>query len=181
MEQRIGSGALRTRRRAVPVDAVDDVLRLLHLDLLGKGASARVLGDWLWGTHWFPHLRYTNEIMALAEALPASWRTGRMCDPQIVLQFPHVGPEPDITFHIDQEPEWAGASRYVRIVGIALSPWREENGGLRVETRDGVVPVDLEAGDAVLMTPDLPHSAGLNRTGAIRYGVYFRWLEELPA
>jgi hypothetical protein len=28
----------------------------------------------------------------------------------------------------------------------------------------------------VMMSPDLPHSGGVNRTGAIRYGVYFRFL-----
>jgi hypothetical protein len=27
-----------------------------------------------------------------------------------------------------------------------------------------------------MMTPDLPHSGGLNRVGTVRYGVYFRWL-----
>jgi ectoine hydroxylase-related dioxygenase (phytanoyl-CoA dioxygenase family) len=37
--------------------------------------------------------------------------------------------------------------------------------------------VELDAGDAVLLPPDLPHSGGVNRTGSIRYGVYFRWLE----
>jgi hypothetical protein len=29
-----------------------------------------------------------------------------------------------------------------------------------------------------VLTPDLPHSGGVNRSGAIRYGVYFRFLEE---
>jgi hypothetical protein len=28
------------------------------------------------------------------------------------------------------------------------------------------------------MDPDLEHSGGVNRTGAIRYGVYFRFLED---
>jgi hypothetical protein len=27
-----------------------------------------------------------------------------------------------------------------------------------------------------MMTPDLPHSGGINRSGRLRYGVYFRWL-----
>jgi ectoine hydroxylase-related dioxygenase (phytanoyl-CoA dioxygenase family) len=36
--------------------------------------------------------------------------------------------------------------------------------------------VELDPGDAVAMTPDLEHSGGINRTGSLRYGVYFRWL-----
>jgi ectoine hydroxylase-related dioxygenase (phytanoyl-CoA dioxygenase family) len=39
-----------------------------------------------------------------------------------------------------------------------------------------VEAVELDPGDAVAMTPDLEHSGGINRTGSLRYGVYFRWL-----
>lgn len=165
-------------RSVVPHELVDDALRLLHLDLLERGASAGTLGDWLWGAHWFPHLNYEPAIVALAEALPAGWRTGQMTDPQILLQFPHVGPEPEITFHVDEEPPWAEGRRYLRIVGVPLSPWRERNGGLLVERDGEAIPVELDPGDAVMMTPGLPHSGGVNRTGAIRYGVYFRWLQD---
>lgn len=165
-------------RGMIALDLVDDALRLLHLDLLERGASAATLGEWLWGAHWFPHLKYDPAILALAQALPHEWRTGTMSDPQILLQFPHVGPEPEITFHIDQEPAWADGRGYLRIVGVALSPWRRENGGLLVEGADEVVAVELDPGDAVMMTPDLPHSGGVNRTGAVRYGVYFRWLAD---
>jgi ectoine hydroxylase-related dioxygenase (phytanoyl-CoA dioxygenase family) len=84
-----------------------------------------------------------------------------------------------VTFHLDQEPEWAEGRRYERIVGVALSPWRRDNGGLLVKGDDGeAAAVELDPGDAVLLPPDLLHSGGVNRTGAIRYGVYFRWLEE---
>jgi ectoine hydroxylase-related dioxygenase (phytanoyl-CoA dioxygenase family) len=83
-----------------------------------------------------------------------------------------------VTFHLDEEPDWAGGRRYERIVGVALSPWRRENGGLLVRDGGGdAAAVELDAGDAVLLPPDLPHSGGVNRTGSIRYGVYFRWLE----
>ena len=167
-------------RGVIPLDLVDDALRVLHLDLLENGASAATLGEWLWGAHWFPHLKYDPAIVALAQALPPAWRTGTMSDPQILLQFPHVGPEPEITFHVDQEPDWADGRGYLRIVGVPLSPWRHENGGLLVETADAPVAVELDPGDAVMMTPDLPHSGGLNRTGAVRYGVYFRWLTDAP-
>lgn len=165
-------------RRLIPCELVDDALRVLHLDLLENGAGAARLGEWLWGAHWFPHLKYDPAIVALAHALPPEWRTGTMSDPQILLQFPHVGPEPEITFHVDQEPDWAGGRGYLRIVGVPLSPWRQENGGLLVEAADEIVAVELDPGDAVMMTPDLPHSGGINRTGAVRYGVYFRWLAD---
>jgi len=163
---------------AFPLDDLpDDALRLLHLDILERGASAKELSEWLWATHWFPHLNHRPEIMALADALPEAWREGEVCDPQILLQFPHVGPAPDITFHVDQEPHWAGERRYARIVGVPLSPWRRNNGGLLVQQGDQTLPVELDPGDAVMMSPDLPHSGGVNLTGGVRYGIYFRWLE----
>jgi hypothetical protein len=167
--------------RAVIAPAlVDDALRLLHLDLLENGPSAATLGAWLWGAHWFPHLNYAPAILALADALPPAWRTGTMTDPQILLQFPHVGPEPEITFHVDREPDWAQGRGYARIVGVPLSPWRRENGGLLVDLGDEAVAVEIDPGDAVMMAPDLPHSGGVNHTGAVRYGVYFRWLHDAP-
>ena len=181
MEQPTATGTYRIARGAVPLDKVDDVLRMLHLDVLEKGADAKQLSEWLWATHWFPHLKYRDEIMALAEALPEAWRTGSLCDPQVLLQFPHVGPEPEITFHLDQEPDWAKERRYVRIVGVPLSPWRKNNGGLLVQQAGETIAVEIDPGDAVMMSPDLLHSGGVNFTGSIRYGVYFRYLEEPSA
>ena len=164
-------------RGVIPRDRVDAALRLLHVDMMERGIDAKELSQWLWAMHWFPHLRFRDEVAALADALPAEWQTGARCDPQILLQFPHVGPEPEVTFHLDQEPDWADGRRYRRIVGVPLTPWRAENGGLLVQTGDGAAPVELTPGDAVMMTPDVPHSGGINRTGEIRFGVYFRWLE----
>jgi hypothetical protein len=172
------SGSYEVARNIVPSERIDAALRLLHLDLLERGASAKEFGEWLWGAHWFPHLKNREEILVLAEGLPSEWTSGRICDPQILLQFPHVGPEPEITFHLDQEPAWAEGSTYLRIVGIPLSPWRRENGGLLVETAGGPEPVEADPGDAIMMSPDLPHSGGVNHTGSLRYGVYFRWLDE---
>jgi ectoine hydroxylase-related dioxygenase (phytanoyl-CoA dioxygenase family) len=178
MLARPDTGTFEIRRGVVSQALVDDILRLLHLDVLERGASAEELGRWLWAMHWFPHLSHDAKVVAVADALPADWRVGKLCDPQILLQFPHVGPEPEITFHRDEEPPWADGGRYLRIVGVALSPWRAENGGLLVLSGDDVVPVELDPGDAVAMAPDLLHSGGVNLTGAIRYGVYFRWLDE---
>jgi hypothetical protein len=178
MEHPPVAGRVEVERSVVPPERIDDALRVIHMDLLERGASAPQLSEWLWGMHWFPHLRHRDEFLALADSLPSGWQEGSICDPQILLQFPHVGPEPEITFHLDQEPDWAEGRRYVRIVGIPLSPWRARNGGLLVQTPQGAEPVDLEPGDAVMLTPDVPHSGGINRGGAIRYGVYLRWLEE---
>jgi hypothetical protein len=171
-------GSFELARGVVPQERIDGALRLLHLDLLERGASAQELSDWLWGAHWFPHLKEREEILALAESLPQEWRSGRPCEPQILLQFPHTGPDPEITFHLDQEPPWAGTRAYLRIVGVPLSSWRRDNGGLLVQTAAGPAPVEAEAGDAIMMTPDLPHSGGVNHTGSLRYGVYFRWLAD---
>jgi hypothetical protein len=164
-------------RQVIPRIRIDDALRLIHRDMMERGIDAAELGDWLWGMHWFPHLRFRDEIVALSQALPAEWREGRPCEPQILLQFPHVGAEePEISFHVDREPDWAQGQPYLRIVGVPLSSWSSENGGLIVQTDSGPTALRLEPGDAVCMAPDLPHSGGVNRTGAIRYGVYFRFV-----
>lgn len=168
--------AYQTVRGIIPEAQRDTALRLLHLDLLERGASAQELGAWLWDAHWFPHLKWRPEITALAQALPARWREGDMCDPQILLQFPHQGPVPAITFHVDREPEWARGRQYARIVGIPLSPWRAGNGGLVVELEGEPVAIELDPGDAVMMAAATRHSGGINLTGGVRYGVYFRWL-----
>lgn len=177
MDQPALTGEFQVARAVVPGHAVDAVLRMLHLDLLERGAAPTELSEWLWGAHWFPHLRHREEVMALAGFLPDEWQTGDVCDPQILLQFPHVGDVPPITFHVDQEPDWAEGRRYLRIVGVPLSPWRSDNGGLLVQQGDETVAVEIDPGDAVMMSPDLPHSGGVNFTGGLRYGVYFRWLE----
>lgn len=165
-------------RAAVPRPVRDAALRRIHTDLLQRGADAGELGRWLWGMHWFPHLVWSPEILAVANALPARLRYGLPCDPQILLHFPHTGPEPPVTFHRDREPEWAAGRRYLRIVGVALSPWTARNGGLVVKRRSRPQALTLAAGDAVSLHPDVLHSGGINRTGEIRYGVYFRWLSE---
>ena len=115
--------------------------------------------------------------MALAHALPEKWRGGTLCDPQILLQFPHVGPEPQIVFHLDEEPDWADGRRYERIVGVPLTPWRRQNGALLVKGRRRAGRGGGRSPDAVMLTPDLLHCGGVNRTGSPRYGVYVRWLQ----
>jgi hypothetical protein len=167
-------------REAVPRDAVEQALRRIHLDLVQRGLPAETLGSWLWAAHWFPHLRWDPAVVGLAWHLPEEFREGRMCDPQIILQPPDESVDGAITPHVDQEPEWANGKRYRTIVGVALSPSLRANGALLVWPFDAEEPepVELEAGDAVVMHPRLPHSSGLNRAGSIRYAVYFRFLED---
>jgi ectoine hydroxylase-related dioxygenase (phytanoyl-CoA dioxygenase family) len=42
---------------------------------------------------------------------------------------------------------------------------------------DALVEI-ADPGDAIVMSPGLPHSGGVNLTGSLRYGIYFRWLAE---
>ena len=166
-------------REAVPSEAVDGALRHLHGDLVQNGLPADTLGSWLWSSHWFPHLRWDPPVVALAWFLPEELREGEMCDPQILLHPPDTCDDQPLEPHDDQEPAWAAGRPYRTIVGVALSPAHERNGGLVVWPFDTgePEPLDLVPGDAVVMHPRLPHSSGLNREGAIRYAVYFRFLE----
>jgi len=166
-------------RGAVPLDAVDRVLRHLHLDVVRRGLPQEWLSGWLWNAHWFPHLRWDAEILALLDSLPADLKDGELCDPQILLQMPDEAETVELEPHVDQEPEWANGRRYRRILGVALTRNGPENGGLTVWPLDAGPPrqVELDPGDVLVMHPRLPHASGLNRTGAIRYAVYFRFLE----
>ena len=167
-------------REAVPAPALERTLRHIHLDLVRSGASAETLGAWLWSAHWFPHLKWDPEIVDLLDHLPDELREGELCDPQILLQPPDSCDDVPLTPHIDREPDWSDGRAYLRIVGVALTPNRRSNGGLVVWPLGGGEPeaVELEPGDVVVMDPALPHSSGLNRDGAIRYAVYFRFLAQ---
>jgi hypothetical protein len=167
-------------RNCVPSEAVDGALRHIHLDLVRRGLDAETAGAWLWSAHWFPHLKWDPQIAGLVSFLPEELRDGERCDPQIVVQPPDDCDDVPLTSHVDQIPEWADGRPYKRIVGIALSPARASNGGLWVWPFDAAepIPVELDTGDAVVMHPQLPHSSGLNREGAMRYALYFRFLEQ---
>jgi hypothetical protein len=163
----------------VPQAAVDRALRHIHLDIAERGLPPEQLSGWLWSAHWFPHLKWNEEIVGLLEYLPPELRDGELCDPQIVLQLPDAADEVALESHFDQEPDWADGRRYRRIVGVALGPNRGTNGGLQVWPLDGGdrLAVELDPGDVVIMSPSLPHTSGLNREGGIRYATYFRYLE----
>jgi hypothetical protein len=166
-------------RAAVPRGTVEAALRHIHLDMVREGIPVETVSRWLWSSHWFPHLKWEPPILALAGALPDELQTGEMCDPQIILHPPDDCPEQELVPHVDQEPKWAGNRRFLRIVGVALSPADAANGGLTVWPLDegGPETLELEPGDIVVMNPRLPHASGINRKGGIRYAVYFRFLQ----
>jgi ectoine hydroxylase-related dioxygenase (phytanoyl-CoA dioxygenase family) len=166
-------------RSAVPRDAVENALRHLHRDVATRGLPQEWLSEWLWNAHWFPHLRWDGEITGVLDHLPAELRDGELCDPQIVGQMPDDDAPVELHPHVDQLPEWAAGRPYRRILGVALTRNGPENGGLTVWPLDGSEPrqVELEPGDALVMDPRLPHASGPNRTGSIRYCLYFRFLE----
>jgi hypothetical protein len=170
----------RVLRGVVPPEGVDRALRRIHLDLVRNGLTAEALGEWLWSAHWFPHLKWDPEIVALVDHLPDELRDGRLCDPQILLHPPDAGADQPLTPHVDQEPEWAGGKNYLRVVGFPLTRSDFRNGGLVVWPFGSSEPeaLELEPGDVLVMDPQLPHTSALNRTGTIRYAVYFRYLDE---
>jgi hypothetical protein len=166
-------------RDQVPQEALDRTLRLLHRDVVANGLPQEWLSRWLWDAHWFPHLKWHPEVLQLLEHLPEDLREGELCDPQIVLQMPDDEVTAELVPHVDREPDWANGRSYLRIVGFALTRNERRNGGLHawpVEGNGAPHPVELDAGDVVVMDPSLPHASGFNRTGGIRYAVYFRFL-----
>jgi ectoine hydroxylase-related dioxygenase (phytanoyl-CoA dioxygenase family) len=105
-------------------------------------------------------------------------RDGWPCPPQILLGFPDVGDPQELVPHVDTLPEWA-EKPYAAISGVALSPSYPRNGGLAVWPFGSDEPFRpiLDAGDVLVMHPQLPHASGFNATGDIRYAVYFRYVE----
>src|SRR3954471_15686521 len=122
----------RVLRRAVPPEACERVLRHIHLDIARRGLPQEWLAEWLWNAHWFPHLRWDDEVTALLAHLPDAHRDGELCDPQIVGQMPDDPVDRELEPHVDQLPDWAHGRPYRRILGVALTPNVPGNGGLTV-------------------------------------------------
>lgn len=172
-------------RGAVPPDLVEQALRRLNLEILRCGITAQQIEEWKYATYW-PTLRHEAEILALREPLAAILQPAEdelWGDPQLLLRFPDEAEEWPLTPHTDDLPEWADGRRYEAIVGVALSRSRAADGCLavwpgshRAEVGDEVELVELDAGDIVIMHPDLAHTSTLNRGGTIRYAVYVRLL-----
>lgn len=161
-------------------DLIRNVLKTIHRDLFKDGISAREIYWFKKEACWFPALRDHADINALRESLPEWAKEGVPCEPQILISPPTdaVG-EP--WSHIDQEPPWANGRTYKAIVGVPLTPFNEETGGVVFWPFDldgARVTPKLEAGEAFVMHPKLPHSGGFNLSGLPRYAVYFRFLNK---
>lgn len=169
--------------QVVSPDVVDRALRVINLDVRFRGLYPAELQQWYRAACPFPHLRFSSKIATLHGPILARLGLepesgGQLCEPQIIYHLPDDVPADYQPWsHIDQEPKWANGRKYIRLAGLALTDWTEANGTLQVWESNRPRPVELRAGDAVVMQPDTPHSAGINRSGQIRAGVYFRWLQ----
>lgn len=156
------------------------VLREMYLDFAKHGLSHREINCWNKDACWFPDLREHETVTALRDALPAELKTGVPCEPQLLWHLPSVfsgEPWP----HIDQEPPWANGRKYIRIVGVALSDWKRENGApVLWSSVDEKITACLNRGDVLVMEPHVPHTRGINQSGEVRAAAYFRFLEGRP-
>ncbi|HEU5033496.1 MAG TPA: phytanoyl-CoA dioxygenase family protein [Mycobacteriales bacterium] len=177
-------------RRAVAPDAVAAALRLLNLAIRRYGLSSQEIVQCQEAT-FFPHLRWEPEVWGAlppgaAEAL--GWQEGdEWAEPQLLLRFPDEPQEWPLQPHIDAIPPWAGGRSYRGIVGVALTTSGEQDGCVHVwpgshhgDNRRPPTPVPLEAGDALIMHPQLEHSGSLNLGPSIRTSIYFRLLGAAP-
>lgn len=169
--------------RAVEPANVKAALRLLNLAIRRYGLTAEEIAA-CQGATYFPHLRWQPEVW---DALPPAaaellgWQEGDdWGDPQLLLRFPDEDEPLPLTPHVDEPPEWAGADGYRGIVGVALTTAGGDDGtlcvwpGSHAGRPEQSVLVPLEAGDAVLMHPQLAHAGTLNRGATVRTAIYFR-------
>lgn len=170
--------------QAVDERLVVAALRRLNLEILRCGLTARQIDEWKYTTFW-PSLRWEPEILALRapiEAIAPAREDEVFGEAQLLLRFPDEAEDWPVAPHVDDLPEWAGDRSYEMIFGVALSRASAVDGCLTVwpgshrgEEHERVV-VELEAGDVVVMHPEVGHSSTLNRGGTIRYAAYFRLL-----
>jgi hypothetical protein len=167
------------RQQCVGVELTTAVLRAIHRDIEHQGLSPGDLRSWAEESCWFPGLRGHSSVIALREALPAEWRVGQPCEPQILMDWPNEY-EGQLWPHLDQEPHWAEGRKYSDIVCVPLIPWTVANGTVIIfEGGEAREAVELRVGDVLWLNPTTPHSRGVNRSGLPRFGVYYRWLSQL--
>jgi ectoine hydroxylase-related dioxygenase (phytanoyl-CoA dioxygenase family) len=172
-------------RRAIEPAAVATALRRLNLAIRHHGLSAEQVAEWQLTT-FFPHLRWEPELW---ESLPPQaaellgWREGDdWGDPQILLRFPDEEQPWSFEPHVDALPPGQEDRAYRGIVGVALTDAGPRDGVACVWPRSHVgepgemTPVPLQAGDALVMHPQLGHTGTLNLGPTIRTAVYFRLL-----
>lgn len=159
-------------RGAIPQDDVQQALRAINSRIFLDGLTREQSSMFRRTACWFPDLCETSHpwhplIAKLRK--PFTFPVGEVWT-QIVLQFPDP-PGIDgrtVGFHIDKPP--ADGRRYKLIVGVPLTPSDHAHGGILFKDE----ALELEPGDAVVFGGGVPHSGGVNRTGEIRYAVYFR-------
>ena len=172
-------------RDAVDPGAVAIALRRLNLAIRHHGLST----DEIWTCQlatFFPHLRWEPEVWGVlppAAAELLGWTDGDTWgDPQILLRFPDE--EQPWTFepHVDALPPGEEHRSYRGIVGVALTDAGAQDGaacvwpGSHRGEPGEMTPVELRAGDALVMHPQLGHTGTLNLGPTIRTAVYFRLL-----
>ena len=172
-------------RQAVDPAAVTAALRRLNYAIREHGLSTDEISTWQLGT-FFPHLRWEPEVWgALPPAAPEllGWQEGdQWGDPQLLMRFPDQEQAWTLEPHVDRLPEWAQDRSYRGIVGVALTSSGARDGALCVwpgshRGEPGTMtPVELEAGDAVVMHPQLGHTGTLNLGATIRTAIYYRLL-----
>ena len=172
-------------RSAVAPAAVATALRRLNLAIRHHGLTADEIAAFQQAT-FFPHLRYEPEVWAAlppAAAELLGWQEGdEWGEPQILLRFPDEQQDWPLEPHVDTLPPWAQDRSYRGIVGAALTSAGAQDGAVRVwpgshrGERSESVPVELAAGDALVMHPQLGHTGTLNLGPTIRTAVYFRLL-----
>jgi hypothetical protein len=165
-------------RGLIPAPSIEAALRTLHLALVRKGVAAETVGEWLKRADCFPTASRTRRSQTWRPSCLLHSVRARCATLRSSSTHQTTCGELPLRPHLDREPEWAAGRRYLRIVAVALSPARRGNGALHVWPYDGTAPepVELEPGDVVVMELTLPHTSGLNRSGHIRYAVYFRFL-----
>jgi ectoine hydroxylase-related dioxygenase (phytanoyl-CoA dioxygenase family) len=170
-------------RQAVEPPAVVTALRRLNLAIRQHGLST----DDIWTcqlTTFFPHLRWEPEIWGVLPPQAAEllgWQEGDdWGDPQILLRFPDEDQPWTFEPHVDELPPGQEHRSYRGIVGVALTTAGAQDGvawvwpgSHRGEPGD-MTPVPLDAGDALLMHPQLGHTGTLNLGPTIRTAIYFR-------
>jgi spore maturation protein CgeB len=170
-------------RSAAPPDAVATALRRLHLAIRHHGLSSEEIST-CQNTTFFPHLRWEPEIWGVLPPMAAEllgWREGDdWADPQILLRFPDEAQPWTYEPHVDALPPGLEDRSYRGIVGVALTAAGAEDGvacvypGSHRGDPGEMTPVPLQAGDALVMHPQLGHTGTLNLGPTIRTAVYFR-------
>ena len=170
-------------RSAVPADAVRVAARRLNMAIRHRGLTPEEIAEWQ-TTGFFPHLRGEPEVWGVLPPVAPDllgWQEGdQWGDPQLLLRFPDAQQDPAAEAHVDELPPWASDRSCRGIIGVALSTAGAEDGAACVRPRSHrgeehpMTPVPLDAGDALVMHPDLGHTGTLNLGPTVRMAVYFR-------